>query len=60
MNIKLTTEVEQLILKARDKGYSQTAIAKALGISQPSVSMFLKRHGKSGHLTKQTLDIYSL
>lgn len=60
MHIKVTPEIEQLILKARDKGYSQTAIAKALGISQPSVSLVLKRNGKTGHLTKQTLDINSL
>lgn len=53
-------EIIELIVKARDKGFKQKAIAEALGVSQPLVSKVLKRHDMAGTLPSIELDITKL
>ena len=56
----MTKEQEQIIIERYSSGETAIAIAKDIGISNSTISRFVKKIGISrGHQTKKTLDIES-
>ena len=56
----MTKEQEQIIIERYSSGETAIAIAKDIGISNSTISRFIKKIGISrGHQTKKTLDIES-